>query len=55
MPSYYTYLISSLPALSFGAKPPLGMKGFFALCEGLIADTQLSILRRISGLDSSAL
>jgi hypothetical protein len=36
MPSYYIYLISSLPALSFGAKPPFSLDEFIDTCSRVI-------------------
>jgi len=49
--SYYTYLISSLPMLNFAAKTPFSLEVFFAKCKGLIADTNLEILRNACSKD----
>jgi len=49
MPSYYTYLISSLPGLSFTAKLPLSMATFMSKCENFIPDRELEILRASCG------
>ena len=37
MASYYTYLISSLPMLHFGMKPPFTKQGFLETCSRLIS------------------
>ncbi|MCK9432345.1 MAG: DUF2764 family protein [Candidatus Omnitrophica bacterium] len=44
MPSYYVYLISSLPFLSFSAKPPFGLAEFYARCRDLIPEKEYKIL-----------
>ncbi len=49
MPAYYTYLISSLPELSLSAKPPFGLKEFFAKCRGLIPEKEYAILETACG------
>jgi len=41
MPSYYTYLISSLPLLNFGANPPFSLEEFIEVCSGVIKNTDL--------------
>jgi len=45
MPSYYTYLISSLPALSFGAKPPFSLDDFFDTCSQVISKADMEKVR----------
>lgn len=45
MVAYYTYLISSLPMLSFISRPPFSLEDFFAKCEGLIPETDSELLR----------
>ncbi|MCM8760601.1 MAG: DUF2764 domain-containing protein [Candidatus Omnitrophica bacterium] len=50
MASYFIYLISSLPALSFGAKPPLSFEKFLATCKTLVSDEEFSAL---SGLKNA--
>jgi len=47
MPRYYTYLISSLPALFFGAKPPFTSRKFLEFCEGFISAQELGFLRLV--------
>ena len=47
MAQYYVYLISSLPALRFNAKPPFSFDRFIKMCEGLVPQDELSILRNI--------
>ncbi len=48
MPRYYIYLISSLPWLQFGMKPPFSFGKFLQLCAGKISDEDMSILQKIS-------
>ncbi len=48
MASFYTYLIASLPALQWGAKPPLSYQRFLEQCAGLIPDKDLAL---VAGLD----
>jgi hypothetical protein len=55
MPAYYTYLISSLPALSFLANPPFSLEDFFARCKNLIPDQELEILRKVCGQEGYSL
>jgi len=45
MPSFYPYLVSSLPALAFGARPPFTADKFIELCEDLIPEDDLKTLR----------
>ncbi|MCX5666448.1 MAG: DUF2764 family protein [Candidatus Omnitrophica bacterium] len=45
MSGYYIYLISSLPVLHFGTKPPFGMEKFFSMCAGLISSDDLEALK----------
>ncbi len=47
MPAYYIYLISSLPMLLFGIKPPFSYERFLKMCEGLIREQALYILRNL--------
>jgi len=44
MPAYYTYLISSLPMLSFSAKLPFSLEDFFTRCKNLISEKEFEIL-----------
>jgi hypothetical protein len=44
---YYMYLTSSLPALSFGAKPPLSFKKFISSCEGVIPQSDVEALKSV--------
>ncbi|MFA5255979.1 MAG: DUF2764 family protein [Candidatus Omnitrophota bacterium] len=54
MSGYYVYLISSLPALQFGAKPPFSMEKFFSICAGLISPADLERLKTsLKGFDGS--
>lgn len=45
MPGYYTYLISSLPMLAYGAKPPFSIEAFLEKCGELIPQKDAQILR----------
>ncbi|MFH0913534.1 MAG: DUF2764 family protein [Candidatus Omnitrophota bacterium] len=47
MPAYYTYLISSLPMLSFGARPPFSAQDFLRRCQGLIPDREVRIIETV--------
>jgi hypothetical protein len=44
MARYYTYLISSLPMLHFGSRPPFSYERFMQLCEGLVGEKELALL-----------
>jgi hypothetical protein len=46
--SYYVYLISSLPMLHFGAKPPFSSERFLKMCEELIPETDLKVLEPLT-------
>ena len=45
MPGYYIYLISSLPTLQFGARPPFTMEKFFSTCAELISPEDMETLK----------
>lgn len=45
MSGYYIYLISSLPMLHFGAKPPFSMEKFFSVCAELISQEDLEAVK----------
>lgn len=47
MTSFHTYIIASLPLLSFNSKPPLSLGEFFARCEDLLAGEELGLLKKI--------
>lgn len=47
MADSYVYLLSSLPSLSFGAKPPFSFEKLLELCEGLIPDDDLEVLKAL--------
>ena len=47
MSSYYIYLISSLPVLAFGLKPPLSLERFIRLCEELIPEEEARVIRSV--------
>ena len=44
MASSYPYLISSLPMLHFGAKPPFTFEDLLETCQGLIPDKDFSVV-----------
>ncbi len=52
MSAYYTYLISSLPVLSFSNKTPFSSEEFFIKCKDLIPEGQLNLLRNICYQDT---
>jgi len=47
MAGYYAYLLSSLPMLHFGAKPPITFEAFQAVCRGLVSDEELGLLEAL--------
>jgi hypothetical protein len=55
MPAYYTYLISSLPALVFGPEPPFSFAEFLDLCRPLIPEADFNILQGSSGYNQPTL
>lgn len=54
MPAYYTYLISSLPMLHLGIKAPFSFEKFINICEGLISDKDVEILKASPQVDKYA-
>ncbi len=48
MSDFYVYLISSLPSLSFGAKPPLSFSVFMKTCEKMVPDEDIALLAKLS-------
>ena len=51
MATFYPYLISSLPTLQFGGKPPFSFVRFIEMCRGLITDEDLAHLEQCGGDD----
>jgi hypothetical protein len=47
MPNYYIYLVSSLPMLHFGAKPPFSFERFLENCKDKIADADIDCIRLV--------
>jgi len=47
MPSYYEYIISSLPALSFGAKPPMSLERLLFMCKDMISESDTRALEAV--------
>ncbi|MFH1413583.1 MAG: DUF2764 family protein [Candidatus Omnitrophota bacterium] len=55
MPTFYTYLISSLPMLHFGAKPPFAFDKFLEICQDKIPQEEIDIIKQACfGLDYQA-
>ena len=52
MPSYYPYLISSLPALVFGSKPPMPAEEFLRVCGDFIPADDMSLLRQAGEVEA---
>jgi len=51
-PSYYIYLISSLPTLHFGTSSPFSFERFLEVCKGLIPDSDIDEIKeavKVSG------
>lgn len=48
MSAYYAYLVSSLPMLTFGIKPPFSFEVFIEKCKSLIPDGEREVIRKIS-------
>lgn len=48
MPNFYPYLISSLPMLHFGMKPPFSSERFIEYCARLIPESHTTILKKAS-------
>lgn len=46
MAEYYTYLISSLPTLTFGSKPPFSLEVFMQKCASFIPEAELEIIKQ---------
>ena len=55
MPSYYTYLISSLPLLQFANKPALTLHDFFSRCAQLIPQSEAALIKQVVSADAYAL
>jgi hypothetical protein len=47
MAGYYVYLVSSLPMLHFGAKPPISHEKFLDTCAGLISEDDIDALKDV--------
>lgn len=43
--SYYVYLISSLPMLHFGTKPPFGFEKFLQICRRFIPEADVAAIK----------
>ena len=55
MPSYYTYLISSLPMLQFANKPALSLNDFLNRCAQLIPENDTALIKEALSTDPYAL
>lgn len=53
MAVYYTYLISSLPMLHFGMKPPFSFEKFISICSKFIPEEDAEILNSIPKIQLS--
>lgn len=51
MSGYYTYLISSLPVLHFGVKPPFSFDRFLQMCEGVLSREDINIIKASTEID----
>jgi hypothetical protein len=47
MPKFYTYLISSLPVLTFGMKPPFSFERFLGTCRPFISEEDFLLLSNL--------
>jgi hypothetical protein len=47
MANFYVYLISSLPMLQFGMKPPFSFERFLAMCSQFIPEEDLVVLNAL--------
>jgi len=50
---YYTYLISSLPVLRFGVKPPFSFEKFLNIASDSISESDIEILKECTGICES--
>ena len=48
MSALYVYLISSLPMLDFGMRPPISQEDFLALCQRLIPEKDYALLKDLA-------
>jgi hypothetical protein len=55
MPSYYTYLISSLPMLQVASKPALSLNDFLSRCAELIPEHDVALIRRALSTEAYSL
>ncbi len=53
MAVFYEYLISSLPMLHFGGRPPFSFEKFLSTCENFIPGSGLAQIRDLAGSDLS--
>ncbi|MFH0877080.1 MAG: DUF2764 family protein [Candidatus Omnitrophota bacterium] len=47
MSDFFIYLVSSLPMLHFGARPPMTYEGFLGLCEGKLDPQEAELLESL--------
>ncbi|MBL7155878.1 MAG: DUF2764 family protein [Candidatus Omnitrophica bacterium] len=52
-PSYYTYLISSLPMLHFGRSAPFSFERFLEMCEDLVSETDINVIKAARNITES--
>jgi hypothetical protein len=48
MGSYYTYFISTLPTLQFGAQPPFSFQEFIKRCRSVITEGDIQELQKVA-------
>jgi len=53
MPAFYPYVMSSLPALTFGMRPPVSFTGLLAMVKTLVPDEDLEALASVPALDAA--
>src|SRR3989338_7411096 len=51
MSNFYIYLISSLPMLQFGIKPPFSFQRFIQMCENLVSENEVAVLQYLPQKD----
>lgn len=49
MSTFYVYLISSLPMLHFGMRPPFSWEDFLGQCQRLIPENDYALLKNLPG------
>src|SRR3989338_5619822 len=55
MPSFYPYLIASLPLLHFEARPPFSCEKFILRCKEFIPESDFHLLQNLTLQDTKSL